>query len=225
MPAYERVLVIADIEGSSRCPDYRASAFLTPTWRRACLGMTRDVDAVVQALFAAGVQAVTVKDFHRTGYYLLPERIDPRARVLCGYHDGPLPGFREPPDAQAVLFLGMHAAAGTDGFLAHTLTSRLAALEVNGAPLPEVALFAAALAPWEVRPIFFSGCPVACAQARRTLPGIRTFSIDKPLPAAFDVAAWRTALAAAAVRALGNTAVAPHRPTGPFETHVVMRDG
>ena len=36
----------------------------------------------------------------------------------------------------------MHAASGTDGFLSHTLTSRIAQLEVNRRPLAEVELFA-----------------------------------------------------------------------------------
>ena len=108
--------------------------------------MSRDVDAVVKGLFDAGVQRVTVKDFHRTGYNLMPEMIDSRARIVCGYHQGPVPGLGDPGDADAVMMIGMHAAAGTAGFLAHTLTSRLASLVVNGRPLAEVELFAASLA-------------------------------------------------------------------------------
>jgi len=43
-------LIIADIEGSSGCWSYRASSFMTKDWARACLEMTRDVQAVVQPL-------------------------------------------------------------------------------------------------------------------------------------------------------------------------------
>ena len=71
----------------------------------------------------------------------------------------------DPGDADGLMMLGMHAASGTGGFLAHTLTSRLASLEVNGRPLAEIELFAASLAPHNIPVIFFSGCPVACAQA------------------------------------------------------------
>ena len=35
--------------------------------------MSRDVDAVVGGLLDAGIERVTVKDFHRSGYNLLPE--------------------------------------------------------------------------------------------------------------------------------------------------------
>jgi D-aminopeptidase len=102
---------------------------------------------------------VTIKDFHRTAYNLLPEMIDRRARIVCGYRRGAVPGLGDPEDADALMMIGMHAASDTDGFLAHTLTSRLASLKVNGRPLAEVELFAAALAPYGIPTIFFSGCP------------------------------------------------------------------
>ena len=46
---FERILIIADIEGSSGCWNRRASSFMTREWSRACVEMTRDVNAVVQA--------------------------------------------------------------------------------------------------------------------------------------------------------------------------------
>ena len=139
---------------------------MTKDWARACLEMTRDVQAVVQALFDNGVETIRIKDFHRTGYNLLPELIDSRSEIVHGYHAGPVPGMGSPGDAEAVIFLGMHAASGTDGFLAHTLTSRVDLVEVNGDPLAEIQLFASSLAPWGLKPIFFSGCPVACSRPR-----------------------------------------------------------
>ena len=124
------------------------------------------------------------------------------------------------------MFLGLHAAPGTDGFLAHTLTSRLKRLEVNGKPLAEIELFASALAPFGVRPVFFTGCPVACEQARGVIPNILTYSINKIAePAGFNFESWRAGLAGAAVRALENEQVEPYLPMGPFEVLIEMRDG
>jgi D-amino peptidase len=223
---FENVLIIADIEGSSGCWNYRASSFLTSEWSRACLEMTLDVNAVVRALFDTGVNSVTVKDFHRTGYNLLPELIDSRAQVLSGYKRRPVPGLGDPDDAQAVMFLGMHAASGTEGFLAHTLTSRIRRLDVNGKPLAEVELFSASLAPHGVRPIFFSGCPVACAQARDAVSAIYTYSIDKSLSLAqIDADSWRSGLVSSAVDSLNNEATEPYTPPGPFKAEVTMRSG
>jgi len=221
-----RVLIIADIEGSSCCPNYRASSFMTPQWRRACIGMTLDVNAVVEALFRHNVKQVIVQDFHRTGYNLIPSLIDSRAKVVLGYRQGPVPGIGEPPPADVVMFLGMHAASGSDGFLAHTFTSRIQKLVINGVLTPEIAFFSGSLAPWNIRPVFFSGCPVACQQARVFIPAIEALAIDKSsvLDAA-DLKAWRTALAKAAVRSLANKTSKPYCPEGPFRANVTMRDG
>jgi len=223
---FENVLIIADIEGSSGCWNYRASSFKTSEWVKACVEMTWDVAVVVNALFDKGVHTITVKDFHRTGYNLLPERIHKRARIVSGYKSGPVPGIGSPGQTEAVVFLGMHAASGTDGFLAHTLTSRISCLQVNGEPLPEVALFSASLASFGIRPIFFSGCPVACSQARDIISGISTFGIDKSCgPEKFEVDKWRRGLAQSAIKSLTNNHTVPYRPQGPFDAVVTLRDG
>jgi len=220
------ILIIADLEGSSGCWSYTASSFLTDDWCRACLEMSRDVGRVVGALFDAGVKTVAIKDFHRTGYNLFPELIDSRATIISGYRRGPITGIGNPNDAQAVMFLGMHAASGSDGFLSHTLTSRIARLEVNQRLLSEIELFAASLAPWGIRPIFFSGCPVACKQAEAVIENIHCHPIDKSRgPENFDSSTWRSALAQAAVKSLSSHKTKPYIPVGPFDARLTMRDG
>jgi D-amino peptidase len=220
---FKSVLIIADIEGSSGCWSYSAGRFMTQEWYAACIEMTRDVNMVVTGLFDAGVTEVTVQDFHRTGYNLLPELIDSRARVISGYRLGPVPGIGDPGMAGAALFLGMHAASGSSGFLAHTLTSRIQRLEVNEKAMSEVELFSASLAPYGVRPIFFSGCPVACTEAKQTIEGIKCYPIDKSQ--GFHVDAWRSGLQRAAIQSLDNVAMEPYLPKGPFKAVVTMRDG
>jgi D-aminopeptidase len=152
--------------------------------------------------------------------------IDRRARIVCGYRRGAVPGLGDPEDADALMMVGMHAASGTDGFLPHTLTSRLASLMVNGRPLAEVELFAAALAPFGIPPLLFSGCPAACTQAEERIAGIDTFPIDKSiLPEDLDARRWRKGLARAAVSSLSNHSVAPYCPDGPCKAVVTIRDG
>lgn len=220
------ILILADLEGSSACWSYKASSFLTQEWAQACLGLSRDLSSVVSALFDAGVETIMIKDFHRTGYNILTELIDPRAVIVSGYRRGPIPGIGSPDKAQAVMFLGMHAASGSHGFLAHTLTSRIAHLTVNDRLLTEVELFAASLAPWNIRPIFFSGCPVACEQAAAVIENLHCFPIDKSRSADnFDANSWRSALAQAAVEALSNDQTIPYRPAGPFDALVTLREG
>lgn len=225
-PLFKRILIIADIEGSSGCWSYSGSSFMTEDWVTACVGMSRDVDAVVQALFTAGAEQVTVKDFHRTGFNLLSELIDSRARIVSGYRRGPVAGIGDPGKAEVLFLLGLHAASGSDGFLPHTFTSRIKRLTVNGNPIPEVAFFSASVAGYGIRPVFLSGCPVACEQARQVIPGLNTFSIDKSGPQdRFDAAAWRGHLAAAATEALNNRNTTPYLPAGPFRAEIEMREG
>lgn len=220
---FRHILILADIEGSSGCWSYEASKFLTPEWARACLDMSLDVAAVVRSLFEAGVERVTVQDYHRTGFNLLPELIDKKARVVQGYRPGPIPGLGTSFDAEAVIMLGMHAASGRDGFLPHTLTSRFRSLEANGRRLPEVVLFAASLAPYGVKPIFFSGCMEACWQAVRAIRGLSAFALDKGNPQAFSPGEWRQELAEMATDALMARPPAPFNPPGPFRVQVTIR--
>ncbi len=124
------------------------------------------------------------------------------------------------------MFLGMHAASGSDGFLAHTKTSRIALLEANQRLLAEIELFAASLAPWGLRPVFFSGCPVACKQATAVIQNLECFAIDKSRGVdKFDSNAWRSELAQAAVKSLTNHRTIPYEPAGPFNATVTMREG
>ncbi len=67
---YRHILIVADIDGRSGFWSYAGAAFMTRQWVHACTAMTADVGVVARALRAAGVPAVTVKDFHRIGFNL-----------------------------------------------------------------------------------------------------------------------------------------------------------
>lgn len=188
--------------------------------------MSLDINAVVTALFAAGAASVRVKDFHRTGYNLITSVIHPGAQIDQGYHAGPVPGVGDPGECRTLMMIGMHAASGTAGFIPHTLTSRISSLVINGCPTAEVSLFAASLAPFGLRPAFFSGCPRACRQALSAMPEIHTHAIDKSGGLEdFDAVAYRHRLAEAAVASLSNDAAEPFDWQGPFDVRVTFRNG
>ena len=222
---HKKILIIADLEGSSCCYNYEATTFLHPEWPDACLGLSLDINSVVKALFKAGVEKIYVKDFHRTAYNLVPELIDKRAEIISGYHVGPVPGLGDPFDSTAVMMIGLHAPSGSEGFLPHTLTSRIARLEVNGRLMSEIQLFAASLAPYNIKPIFFSGCPVACQYASDEIKGLRCYSTQKHKKRTeYNPELWREKLAKEAVSALGQEGEI-YRPAGKFKAVLTMRDG
>ncbi len=223
---HKNILIISDIEGSSGCTDYESSAFMTKKWALACAEMSKDIHSVVVSLFDAGAESVYIKDFHRTGWNILPEIVDSRAVMLHGYKRGAVPGIGNPPRVSALLMTGMHASSGSGGFLAHTLTSRIESLLVNGKPMSEVELFSASLSPFGIRPIFFSGCPVACMEAERTVKNITLSTIyikDKSDEKSRD--RWRAGMARSAAESLANMNTEPLILKGPFMAEIKIRDG
>ena len=217
------VYIIADIEGSTGCHERADSQLFNDGWVRACVEMTRDVDAIGRAVIRAGASKVRIKDFHRTGYNIFTELLDKNIEIDQGYKASPIPGIGEARNFDRLFMVGMHAASGTEGFLPHTLTSKFSAIMVNGQHLGEAELFASSVASVGLVPTFFSGCEKACKQAQTVIPGLTTFTINKPLPESAEV--LRNGLAQASANALAKTDCKVFDPVGPFETIVMMRDG
>lgn len=222
---FTRILIVADLEGSTGCYDYNASRLLTREWASSIIDMSLDLDHVVRALFEAGVEKIIVNDFHRTSYNLLPGLIDKRAVLRQGYVSGPIPGIGSPEDTETVMFLGMHAPSGSPGFLPHTLTSRIARLEVNDFLLSEAQMLASLLSPYGIAPVFFSGCSEACKDITSKLKNIVTVTIDKKHDSPCDTRSLRLTLAESAVKAINNIHAAPYVIDGPLSARVTMRDG
>jgi len=221
---FKKILIIADIEGSSGCMSYSASSFNTAEWYDACIDMSLDIRSVTDALYDAGAEQVVIKDFHRTGYNLLPELMNRRAMLIPGYRKSPVPGIGSVYDCEAVMFTGMHASAGSGGFLAHTLTSRLGHIIADGQPVSEFQIFTSSLYSHGLKPIFFSGCPDACREAAGTVPGITVYPIDKSSPLE-DSDRWRNGLAHAAAASLFNENTDPYMMKIPCNVEIKIRDG
>ena len=222
---YKNILIIADIEGSTGCADYAASSFNTPEWYNACIDMSLDINAVVSRLFSEGAEEICIKDFHRTGYNLLPELIDKRARVIHGYMEGPVPGIGNVYDSEAAMFIGMHASSGSKGFLAHTLTSRYGRIMSEGRRVTELQLFASSLFRYKIKPLFFSGCPVACSEAEEDIQCINVFPVVKDNSGFIDKDICRRGLADAAADSLRNDSTSPYIMHPPYNIDLKMRDG
>lgn len=233
------VYIISDIEGSSLCGSKGASQLFKAERYGACKGLTQDINAICSALFAAGVGRIRVKDFHRTGYNILPRFLDKRVELDQGYYAGPIVGIGAAEGFDYLMMVGLHAASGTDGFLAHTLTSQFARLEVNGRVLTEAELFCSSVFGVGMVPIYFTGCSKACEQAQKAMPWLETFSMNKPVIEA-QVLELRQGLARGAVAALTKAEEAKKRGVdgakafdgarafamqGPFEVLIELRDG
>jgi D-amino peptidase len=111
--------------------------------------MTNEVNAVVSAIFEIGPASIVVNDSHGDMLNLLHTQLDPRVEYIQS-NIKPL-GMVQGLDAtfDGVIFLGYHAMAGTEnGFLAHTGSSTVKGLWLNGTEVGEGGLntyFASAL--------------------------------------------------------------------------------
>ncbi len=226
------IYIISDIEGSSLCNSKADSQLFTPNRYLACKGLTMDINAVCSALFDAGVSRIRVKDFHRTGFNIIKRFLDKRIELDQGFCKGPIVGIGEASGFDYLMLIGLHAASGTEGFLPHTLTSQFSKLEINGKALTESELFCSSVSSTGMKPIFFSGCSVACAQAKEAINWLDTFNLDKPLKT--SPRKTRIDLANAAVasfkknRALdlaGRGKAKVFALEGPFKVKIEIRDG
>jgi len=184
--------IVADLEGSTGAWTKAHTLLGTPQWQKARVELTRDINAVTEALFEMGVKGVVVKDFHRTGYNLVPPYLDRRVKLVSGYYTGPAMGYGNLHGADFALFVGLHASGGNeDGFLPHTLTSRIAEILVNGKTVCEAELFATVLSALQVPVCFFSGCPAACQEVKQKMGWVVTYAIAKDPEIYQDERRWR----------------------------------
>lgn len=172
--------VVADLEGSTGVWTRAHTLLGTREWQEARVELTKDINAVAEALFEMGVREVVVKDFHRTGYNLIPRYLDRGVKLVSGYYSGPAVGYGKLYGADFALFVGLHASGGNEhGFLSHTLTSRIAEIQVNGKRVCEAELFATVLSAFHIPVCFFSGCPAACEEVSQKMDWVVTYAIAK----------------------------------------------
>jgi D-amino peptidase len=187
--------------------------------------MTLEANAAVEGAFQGGATSVVVNDSHGDMYNLLPEEMDARAELLTGTPKpwSMMQGFGS--DFDVALFIGYHAAAGTEAaVLDHTYSGRLLyEVRLNGDAVGEAELNAALAGTYGVPVGLVTGDDKACAQANKSLRGIRTVSVKEAygrgVARSMHPSAAREAIrkaSAEAVRAAGGGELKPYRPDPPF---------
>jgi len=185
--------------------------------------MTGEANAAVSGAFDGGATGVVVNDSHGDMYNLLPEKLDPRAELILGSPKtlSMMQGFG--PDFGVALFVGYHAAAGTQAaVLDHTYSGRLIwEVRLNGEPASEAELNAAFAGTYGVPVGLVTGDDKACAQAAKRLPGIRTVIVKegygRNVAKSMHPAAARDAIRKAAAETVAaREELRPYRGDPPF---------
>ena len=174
-----KAFLSVDIEGVTGMSSWNEA-----TRTHADYGLFRDrmqleAAAACEGLLAGGATEVLVRDAHSTARNLDGEQFPRGVRLLSGWARHPLSmvqGLDESYDA--VLYVGYHARAGSEGNpLSHTMSSsKVAEIFLNGEPLSEFRLHALAAATLGVPSILLSGDQAICDEAKAFLPAIQTIS-------------------------------------------------
>ena len=176
------VFVMADLEGISGVYTRDQVLPSLPRFNEGRKFLTRDINVCAEALKAAGVDKVYVRDCHGGSYALLWDEVGEAVdEVISGsLHDVRFPFIEE---CDAVILLGYHAMAGThQALLEHTFSSMsVQNYHLNGEEVGEIAIDAAILGEHNTPVIMVSGDTKACEEAKRFLPWVTTAEVKRSL--------------------------------------------
>ncbi len=178
----KRALLIVDLEGVAGVDSLEDLVVGSEGHPRARERLTVELNHAIDGFLAAGFQAVRVSDSHQSGSgesNVLRERLHPAAE-LCFEEDWYSRSMFE--GVGAVACVGMHAAAGSAGFAAHTVDV-LGAWELAGRRLSEADLVLGLAAEEGVPAVFVSGDDVLEASLAGRVGFVRTKQAQAPASA------------------------------------------
>jgi D-amino peptidase len=175
-----KVFISVDMEGITGLTDPEDVLPEGADYDRGRVFMTSDANGAILGAFDAGADEVVVNDSHWTARNLLLERLDPRARLIKGFHRPMcmVQGLDETFDA--AVFVGYHSCAGTEGgVLNHTLLGKeVQNLLLNGEPIGETRLNALMAGHFGVPVAFVAGDAAVCQEAIGVLGDtVATFAV------------------------------------------------
>ena len=143
--------------------------------------LTKEVNAAIDGLFAAGATEVVVQDGHGSGAINI-DLLDPRAKLQRGWDTslgGAYPfGLNESFDVQ--VYVGQHPKAGTPyGHLCHTGNMNVIDKSVNGLSIGEFGEGVLLASVYGVKTIFASGCLAFTKEAQSLVEGIVTVAVKE----------------------------------------------
>ncbi len=148
--------------------------------------MSREANAAVLGAYDAGATEVVVRDSHGSARNILPDLLDPRARLIRDWSGG-VKGMMEGIDEtfDAVIFVGYHAKAGTpDALLEHTSSGNVLDFTINGRSYPEAGYNALIAGSFGVPVVFVAGDQAICDQVQGFLGDVVTVATKEGIGAA-----------------------------------------
>ena len=172
----KKILIALDLEGVNNVVGEAYSGLYKgcAEWEKARRQAALEINAAAEALFDAGALCVDLWDNHAGGGNIDVADLDSRVKLL--EVDNELPRMYFAPEYDCICYFGYHAMEGTlGGVLAHTMNSSMNQYyKLNGKYIGEIDMDAYIAASHGLPSCFFAGGDIACAQAKRAVPGIVT---------------------------------------------------
>jgi D-amino peptidase len=174
----KKVFISADMEGISGISGSDQLSATGAEYNRSRKMMADDVNAAIRGARAGGATAIVVNDSHGTMRNLRLEELEPGVRLIS--HSFKRAGMMEGLDESfdGAIFVGYHAKAGhPSGLFAHTGSSVLRDVRVNGQSLGEGGLNTMVAAWYGVPVVLVTGDDVAVKQVAEVATTARTVAV------------------------------------------------
>jgi D-amino peptidase len=216
-----KVFISVDMEGISGLVSWEETEEKGPDYQLFRRIMTDEANAAVEGALEAGATEIVVRDAHGSGRNILPDLLDPEAKLVRDWSGGPLDmmeGIDKTYDA--AILIGYHARAGTpDAVLKHTMNLSTLDMKLNGKPVPEAGLNAAIAGYFSVPVVLVTGDLAFTVQAKDLLGNVSTVAVKEGIGKAAKMIhpeKARKMIKAATVEALRDPArYRPFKPTSP----------
>jgi D-amino peptidase len=226
-----KILIACDMEGLPGVVNWDHVSTDHPEYTRYRKIMTDSISAAVRGAFDGGPNEVLIADGHASGRNILIEELDPRAQFNIGtnYPYAMVKGIET--GAEAVMYVGYHARAGTlNAVLCHTWSGSIANVWLNGTLVGEIGLNASVCGHFGAPVILICGDQSACSEAVDLLGPIETAIVKRAvshagaecLPLAEAYQRIATAAQRAVVRLKAGDVPKPYRPACPITLTVEL---
>jgi len=181
MKQLRKIFLSADIEGVCGISHWDEASPSKPDYAYFARQMTREVAAACQGAIDGGIAEVLVRDAHHGARNLDPSGLPRGARALRGWTNDPymmVSGLDASFDG--VFFTGYHSCAGSDANpLAHTMTTSVSLLSINGQAASESVIHCLAAASMKVPVLLVTGDEGLCESVRAINPRIHTVAVNR----------------------------------------------
>ncbi len=218
-----KVLISVDMEGISGVVHRDHTGRDGKDYEMARRLMTLEANAAIEGAFQAGADEVVVNDSHGTQKNLIPELLDQQVQLITGSPKPQTMMAGLDDSYGAVLCVGYHGRAGTQGILDHTFTGAVYDFRVNGESQGELGVNAGIAGYHGVPIVLVTGDSTTTAMAKALIPEVEVATVKESL-ARYAAKCLSPSAAQALVREQAQRAVERREEIAPvrYEMPVTM---